>query len=530
MGRRGYKSERRVEGRDVPARADSRRQRALEVLRSPRARYNLIRVFLSVAMVIANLVGAAVAFVMVVWVVPFPALDEVDEGRWWVTFTALGAYVLVAVVIGSVESLRRSTAVRAWAISGEPASDAEQELVLRLPWRLVQIQVVLWLIGITLFTAFAAIRYSWELALDVALSAFLAAMGTWGFAYLLAERILRPLAADSLSSGAPETPTTASVSVRILLTWGLSTGVPVVAVALIGAGEIVGLLNAEPDRLGVAMLALAGTALIIGILATILVSRSIADPIIALRQAIGRLRRGDLDARSPVYDGSEIGMLQAGFNEMVVGLRERARLHDLFGRQVGQDVAQLALERGVQLGGEVREVAVLFVDILGSTSMAAERPATEVVGLLNRFFEVVVEITDQHGGFVNKFEGDAALCVFGAPLPRQDAAADALAAARHLQTALIAAVPELEAAIGVSAGLAVAGNIGSAARFEYTVIGDPVNEASRLTELAKTVPGRVLASSVVVETAAKDERAAWRADGEVVLRGRTEPTGLSVPR
>ena len=501
----------------------------MAALRSPRARYALIRVFLTFAMVIANLIGAAVAFTMIVWVVPFPALDELEGTRWWVPFGLLGVYLVVAIGFGIAASLRLTAPVRAWAISGRPATAAEQELVLRLPRRLVAIQVVLWLVGVVLFTAFGA-TYSAELALDVALSALLAALGTWGFAYLLGERILRPLAAESLTSGTRDTTSTAGVGVRILLTWGLSTGVPVVAIALIGLGELTGLLNAEPDRLAVAMLALAGTALLVGSLATLLAARSVADPIVALRRAIAQLRQGDLDAESPVYDGSEIGLLQAGFNEMVGGLRERERLHDLFGRQVGHDVAQLAIERGVTLGGETRDVAVLFIDIVGSTSMAAERPATEVVALLNRFFEVVVEITDQHGGFVNKFEGDAALCIFGAPLPRDDAAGDALRAARDLRETLSRVVPELDAAIGVSAGAAVAGNIGSAARFEYTVIGDPVNEASRLTELAKGRPGRVLASATVVDRAsAEDERARWSADGEVVLRGRHDATPLRVP-
>lgn len=502
----------------------------LAALRSPQARFSAIRGLVTLAMVVANLIGAAIAFVMVVWVVPFPALDEIDRRNWVPPALLLGGYVALAIVLGIVLSLRRTDPVRAWAISGRPATPAEQELVLRLPWRLVAIQVVLWLIGSTLFTGFGFALYSPELGFDIAISALLAAMGTWGFAYLLAERILRPLAAISLSSGAPETTTTATVSVRILLTWGLSTGVPVIAVALIGLGELVGVLEASPDRLAIAMLSLAGTALIIGSLATLLVARSIADPIVTLRREVARLRRGDLQAHTPVYDGSEIGMLQAGFNEMVGGLRERERLHDLFGRQVGQDVAQLALERGVQLGGELREIAVLFIDIVGSTSMAAERPATEVVGLLNRFFEVVVEITDQHGGFVNKFEGDAALCIYGAPLDRSDAPGDALRAARDLRAALDAAVPELTAAIGVSAGQALAGNVGSAARFEYTVIGDPVNEASRLTELAKQRPARLLASSTVVEgTATPDERARWVSDGEVVLRGRSTPTELYVP-
>ena len=87
----------------------------------------------------------------------------------------------------------------------------------------------------------------------------------------------------------------------------------------------------------------------------------------------------------PVTDGSEVGLLQSGFNSMAAGLRERERMRDLFGRHVGEDVARSALDgREPVLGGEVRDVAVLFVDLIGSTSMAANRPPREVVQLRHR--------------------------------------------------------------------------------------------------------------------------------------------------
>ena len=146
---------------------------------------------------------------------------------------------------------------------------------------------------------------------------------------------------------------------------------------------------------------------------------------------------------------------------------------------------QLALERGVELGGEAREAAVLFVDIEGSTTLAESQDPAEVVTMLNRFFAIVVEVVAAHDGWVNKFEGDAALCVFGAPLPDPEASAQALAAGRELCQRISAELPEISAGIGVSAGRVVAGNVGAARRFEYTVIGDPVNQAARLTELAK---------------------------------------------
>ena len=249
----------------------------------------------------------------------------------------------------------------------------------------------------------------------------------------------------------------------------------------------------------------------------------------ALRTALGRIEEGQLDVSVAVDDGSEVGLLQSGFNRMSVGLRERERLHDLFGRHVGADVAREALDRPTALGGEQREVAVLFVDLVGSTELATRWSATDVVSLLNRFFTIVVDTVDGHGGWVNKFEGDAALCVFGAPLADHGCASNALLAARTLRSRLREELPGVDAGVAVSAGLCVAGNVGAENRFEYTVIGDPVNEAARLCELAKRRDGRLLASEAVLDRADADEAACWRLEDSVVLRGRSEPTRMAVP-
>ncbi|HEU4363578.1 MAG TPA: adenylate/guanylate cyclase domain-containing protein, partial [Mycobacterium sp.] len=226
---------------------------------------------------------------------------------------------------------------------------------------------------------------------------------------------------------------------------------------------------------------------------------------------------------------SEIGLLQAGFNDMVRDLAERQRLRDLFGRYVGEDVARRALERGTELGGQERDVAVLFVDLVGSTQLASTRPPSEVVILLNEFFRVVVEAVGRHGGFVNKFQGDAALAIFGAPIEHPDASSAALAAARELHDELLPVLGSAEFGIGVSAGRAIAGHIGARARFEYTVIGDPVNEAARLTELAKLEEGHVLASAIAVSGALDSEALCWEVGEIVELRGRTARTQLARP-
>ena len=162
-------------------------------------------------------------------------------------------------------------------------------------------------------------------------------------------------------------------------------------------------------------------------------------------------------------------------------------------------------------------MAVLFVDLIGSTELATRWSPEDVVSLLNRFFGIVVDTVDGHGGWVNKFEGDAALCVFGAPLPDDDCGSSTLAAGRALQARLRRELAEVDAGVGISAGPAVAGNVGAEHRFEYTVIGKPVNEAARLCELAKQRRERLLASEAVLE------RASERGGGSLAARRRGRP-------
>jgi adenylate cyclase len=351
---------------------------------------------------------------------------------------------------------------------------------------------------------------------------------TVAVAYLLAERILREAAGQALSASPQPQHIAQSVAVRQMLTWLLGTGVPVLGVVILGLVAVAG-GPGNRGQLARAMLILGATALAVGLLTTALAARATADPVVSVRKALGRIERGDLEARVPVYDGTDLGLLQAGFNRMAEGLRERERLRDLFGRHVGAEVARHALEEGAKLGGEQREVAVLFVDLVGSTSLAERNPPADVVNVLNRFFAVVVDSVEQQAGVINNFAGDAALAVFGAPTRLSDAPARALRAARSVATRFRAELADADLGIGVSGGLVVAGNIGTESRLEYTVIGDPVNEAARLTEFAKSLPSRVAASGAVV-AASGSEANNWVAHGELALRGRTATTVVYIPR
>lgn len=274
---------------------------------------------------------------------------------------------------------------------------------------------------------------------------------------------------------------------------------------------------------------LVGIALFTGLLLTMLNTTHVIAPVRNVASGMTKVSKGETDVSVVIFDDTELGELQAGFNDMVQGLRERERLQDLFGRHVGRDVAEAALSSDPELGGTERTVAVVFVDVIGSTTLAAERQPSEVVSILNRFFAVIVTEVEERKGLVNKFEGDAVLAVFGAPIDLDDSAGAALAAARAISSRLADEVPELSAGIGVGYGSVVAGNVGAIQRFEYTVIGDAVNESARLSELAKRDPAHPLASGAAVD-AARDEVDHWAEQETVTLRGRTAETVVYAAR
>lgn len=478
------------------------------------------------AMALSNVVGALVVFVFVRFVLPVPRTDglaQAEARNVWV----FGFVLVLAVVTGTGAAALLLRPVLAWRRRGGAPTPAEQRTALRAPLRQAGVHAAMWTLGGVIFVGLNVGAVP-RLALAIAVTVVLGAAATCSLGYLLGERLLRSVAADALAHDVPEQTTAPGVVTRVMLTVGAAAGIPALGIVLVCAFQLTGQLGSSTTSLALTVLFLAVVLLVVGLLGALLVARSVADPVQQVRRALAEVQRGRTDISVEVYDGSEVGMLQAGFNQMVGGVAERERLRDLFGRHVGEDVARRALERGTDLGGEVREVAVLFVDLVGSTHLAATRPPGEVVALLNDFFRVVVEVVGRHGGFVNKFEGDAALVVFGAPLEHPGASAAALRAARELHAGLRAA-SALDFGIGVSSGSAVAGNIGAARRFEYTVIGDPVNEAARLTELAKTRPGRVLASLTSLELAGPPERDRWAPGAEVELRGRVARTQLAEP-
>jgi adenylate cyclase len=485
-----------------------------------------VRLQLMAAASVANTLGIVLVVTCIVWVLPGEPV-EITSGLVIANVIVAAVFLLVVCPIGVLWGEAWLRSGRRWLQEGRPPSEAEVLAVLRAPFRLFLVHASLWLLGAFAFSLTNAL-IDVELLARVAFTTVFGGLTTSAFAYLLAERITRPLAVAAMSISDLPKPRLPGIVTRTLLGWVLGTGIPLFGITLTAVFALAE-GDATATQLGVTMLVLSAIGLSAGWWVTVLGARAVADPVRSLYEGINALGDGDLDARVEVYDGSVLGLVQVGFNDMAEGISERERLRDLYGRQVGEEVAEHALQSGIELGGAVADVAVLFVDVVGSTTLAATRPAEEVVELLNRFFGAVVDEVHRHGGWINKFQGDATLAVFGAPATVDDAAGRALAAARAIAERLPDSVPELAAGIGVAYGPAVAGHIGSEERSEFTVIGDPVNEAARLTELAKLCEPMVLASVAAVEAAGDDEATNWQATGETRLRGRTDVTRLAQP-
>ena len=482
---------------------------------SPARRRVRIQTILTVAMIAINLIGFAVALLLVA--VAFPVPNVFTDVPAWLPMVVLPSYTAAALAIGTWWITSRTVHDLRWSIEDRPPDRADQHNVFLTPWRIALVHLVLWGVGAVLLTVLYG-RYDTDFIPRMSLAmAFCGALVATG-SYLFAEFALRPVAAQALAAGDPPHRFAPGILGRTMTIWMVCSGLPLIGIGLVGMFSLI-LDNLTKTQLEVAILITTVAAFIFGFILMLIHAWLTATPVRMVREAFKRVEQGDLDAKVVVFDGTELGELQRGFNTMVDGLVERERVRDLFGRHVGREVAAAAEQRNPRLGGEERHVAVLFIDIVGSTKLVTSRPPIEVVELLNRFFAVIVEEVDRNHGLVNKFEGDAALAIFGAPVALGNPENEALAATRTIARRLRREVPECPARIGVASGEVVAGNVGARERFEYTVIGEPVNEAARLAELARSEPSRALASAATIAAASDREQRFWRLGKPVKLRG-----------
>jgi adenylate cyclase len=471
--------------------------------------------------------GVALAVVAVTLIAVFGAPTYLGEGESALSLVPLLLVIIPPFWLASVSLgfatvryiVRRSFR---WASEGRTPSSGEINLLAAGPRIAGAFCFVTWTVSVPILLIIAN-RYvdiRWEGGLWQSLAMIL---GFGGLAasvasYLFTEQAVRPVLSRILPADPALWPRTVGLSARLVTLSAIVAGGPLLVIAFVIASY-----SEEQRRLaGPGLIAACLLFSSLGIVVFRVAGQAITTPLERLRTKMGAVTAGDLGSDVETVEASEIGQLQLGFNQMLDGLRERERMRDVFGRHVGTDVAKRAMETGFESSGEVCDATALFVDIIGSTGLTQRSEPDAVVSILNRFFDTVVRVVGAEGGFVNKFQGDGALCLFGTPVAQADHAARGLRAARNLAREL-APMGDIAAAIGVSSGPVVAGDVGAEDRYEFTVIGDAVNEASRLSDEAKLHPSHVLVSERTIQ-AARNEAQGWIRGEAIALRGRSQPT------
>jgi len=244
---------------------------------------------------------------------------------------------------------------------------------------------------------------------------------------------------------------------------------------------------------------------LLSILAVWFFSKTVSQPVLRLVEAARRIEKGEFDVAIKPTSRDELGLLTRSFSQMGKGLAERERIKETFGKFVNKEVAEQALTGNLALGGVRKTATIFFSDIRSFTSISERLAPEAVVEFLNEYMTRMVSCVEKTGGVVDKFIGDAIMAVWGAPVSKGDAARDAfscLHAAIAMRHSLIefnkgrgsADKPIIRIGCGINTGPCLAGQIGSAQRMEYTVIGDAVNLASRIEALNKPFGTDILVS------------------------------------
>jgi adenylate cyclase len=283
------------------------------------------------------------------------------------------------------------------------------------------------------------------------------------------------------------------------------------------------------------LLAVSGIGLMLTVAGGVALARRVSRPVRTLVQSARKIEAGDFAHRVRVEQEDEMGVLARAFNGMAGGLEERDRVRSLLGKVVSPDIAnELLRSREVELGGELRELTVLFSDLRDFTALSEGRPPQAVVQQLNLYFTRMSEVIERAGGVIDKYVGDAIMALFGAPVKQPDHAGKALRVAVEMSAALDELnarfrqmdLPELDMGVGLHTAVVVAGNMGSPHRLNYTVMGDGVNLAARLEQLTKdkAYSTRVIASEATVRHGG--ERFRTRSLGAVRVKGKAEAVSI----
>jgi class 3 adenylate cyclase len=345
--------------------------------------------------------------------------------------------------------------------------------------------------------------------------------------FFMTELILHPVVADI----AEDLPDGAELGKRTVpLKWRLLAALP--AINIITGVTVAGLSGGghrSLEDLGLNVVVAIAVAFTVSFELSVLLSRTILQPLAHLRRGTERVAAGDLSVRVPMTGTDEAGRLAGSFNQMMSGLQERQTLHEAFGAFVDPQVVDRVLAEGTFLEGEDVEVTMMFIDIRSFTAFAERSSAREVVARLNEFYELIVPVLRRHGGHADKFIGDGLLGVFGAPDRLADHADRAVAAALEIaQLVRERFGEELRIGIGINSGPVVAGTLGGGGHIEFTVIGDPVNTAARVEEVTRQTGDDILITEATRCLLGGDAPECEERP-MVALKGKTEQVRLWAP-
>ena len=455
-----------------------------------------------------------------------PATDFVILGGIALGLTALGVAATLLRIHPRIEPVRR------W-IGGERGPErtlAAWRAAVGLPLGMVRTDVTIPVFVVVIPAVVAALvilEASW-LAFFPLFAGGLVALGYSAILhYLIFEAGLRPVLVD-ISRHLPAERRIEHTGLP--LRTRLLAAIPMINLI---TGFVVAALTSDEAggaALGADVLIAVGVATTISLELTVLLSKSILRPVADLHRATHAIAEGRLDdVEVPVTTGDELGELAASFNAMVKGLRERERIREAFGTYLDRDVAEYILSEGFSEEGVEIDVSVLFCDVRDFTSFAAAGTPKEVVAELNRLFTVIVPVISGHGGYVDKFEGDGLLAVFGAPRSYPDHADRAVRAACEIARRVNhdGEAGGLQVGLGVNSGPVIAGSIGGAGRLDFSVIGGAVNLAARVETVTRDTGDDVL---ITVGTRDRlGERIDARSRGAIELKGIDDPVELFAP-
>ena len=292
-------------------------------------------------------------------------------------------------------------------------------------------------------------------------------------------------------------------------------------------------LEAEFRRnLIINLMVLVGALALLIFYSSITLGRLVIQPLSRVVNAMRAVHAGELDKEIIIKSNDEMGVLAATYNFMVRGLREREQLKDAFSRYVSSQVLDKIKLGDLKLTGEQRNATVLFSDIRSFTALSERLPPADVVGMLNEYFNVMVEIVFKNEGFLNKFIGDALMAVYNVPVDQTDPELRAVTTAIEMLDALDKLNKRraergqfaIKIGIGINTGPVTAGNIGHVKRLEYTVIGDTVNLAQRIESQTKVTGMPLLISDTTYKAVA--DKIVAQALPPVKVKGKQEPVSL----